>query len=234
MSDSVTGPTDVRLMGVLHTSFRREIGLSPQLVRSTAPDDVERIQVVTDHVSLCLTMLAHHHALEAEVLWPRLLHRLPQQLRPLVQLIQTQQVGDRALTAQAHALTTEWRAARPGSSSTAQEALARTLTDLSASLADHFDAEEAHLLPLLSQVVTSDEWTAFTRRGTEPIPAGLLPTALGMLLYEADPAAIAAELRQIPWPVRRLLTAQAERSFRHYAIAIHGTATPPVGIGRHR
>jgi hypothetical protein len=95
-------------------------------------------------------------------------------------------------------------------------------------------SEETHLLPLLARVTTSDEWATFTRRGTEPIPAGLLPTALGMLLYEGDPDVISAEFKQIPSLLRRLFTAQANRSFRQYAVTIHGTATPARGVGRRR
>jgi len=229
---SDAAPTDVRMMTVAHTSYRREIGLSPQLVRTVPVGDADRLTAVADHVTLCVQMLAHHHALEAELLWPALTERLPQQLLPVVRLVRSQQSADADLIAQVHTQVAAWRTAGPSQAAEAAGALARTLTGLSTDLADHFDAEESHLLPLLAKVITRGEWATFTRRGTEPIPAGLLPTALGMLLYEGDPDVVAAELRQVPRPLRRLLTAQADRSFRRYAVRIHGTATPPRGVGR--
>jgi len=228
-SDAAT--TDVRMMTVAHSSYRREIGLSPQLVRHVPVGDAARINTVADHVTLCLTMLAHHHALEAEMLWPALIERLPQQLAPVVRLVQSQQSADADLIIQARAQVAAWRT-RAASEAAGAAALSQTLAELSANLADHFDAEETHLLPLLGRVITRGEWATFTRRGTEPIAAGLLPTALGMLLYEGDPDLVASELKQFPGPLRRLLTAQANRSFRQYATKIHGTATPPRGGGR--
>jgi hypothetical protein len=89
-----------------------------------------------------------------------------------------------------------------------------------------FDAEETDLLPLLTRTVTDHEWAAFVERGAEPVPASMMSVVLGMLLYEADPAAVTAAFPAVPSPLRRLLLASANRSFRRYATTIHGT--PPL------
>jgi hypothetical protein len=45
---SDAAPTDVRMMTVAHTSYRREIGLSPQLVRTVPVGDADRLTAVAD------------------------------------------------------------------------------------------------------------------------------------------------------------------------------------------
>jgi hypothetical protein len=53
-----------------------------------------------------------------------------------------------------------------------------------------------------------------------------MSVVLGMLLHEADPDAVAGAFPSVPSPLRRLLVAGANRSFRRYATTIHGTPTP--------
>jgi hypothetical protein len=52
-----------------------------------------------------------------------------------------------------------------------------------------------------------------------------------MMLYEGDRDAIAGELQKVPAPIRMLLPPLGRRAFRRYARTIHGTPTPPTGIG---
>ena len=68
---------DTREMVVVHTAFRREIGAAPGLVRGVAAGDRARAHVVGDHVGLLLEMLHHHHVGEDDLLWPKLLERVP-------------------------------------------------------------------------------------------------------------------------------------------------------------
>ncbi len=74
------GLTDVRMMLVAHTSFRRELALSPRAIRATAHRDRRRVLTVARHVELFLSLLHHHHTIEDEMLWPRLLDRAPEEL----------------------------------------------------------------------------------------------------------------------------------------------------------
>src|ERR687885_1972473 len=81
---------DTREMVVVHTAFRRELGAAPELVRGVAAGDRARAQVVGDHVQLLLDMLHHHHVGEDELLWPKLLERVPEELVPVVHLMEGQ------------------------------------------------------------------------------------------------------------------------------------------------
>jgi hemerythrin-like domain-containing protein len=223
------GLTDVRMMLVAHSSFRRELGLSPAAVRGAAEGDVRRAAVVSDHVALFLGLLHHHHAVEDELLWAELLERVPDELAPLVHLMENQHEAVADLMAQAEDALAAWRA----SATTADgDALADVLTRLCTALFEHLAAEETHLLPLMARHVSAEEWAAFTEQGMSSIPKRLMALGFGMMLYEGDPEVIGIELQHAPAPVRRLLPPLGRAAFRRYARRIHGTPTPERGIGR--
>ena len=75
------GLTDVRMMIVVHKCFRREIGLGPREIRATPDGDRQRAAQVTDHVELFLGFLHHHHTNEDDLLWDKLLERVPDDSR---------------------------------------------------------------------------------------------------------------------------------------------------------
>ncbi len=111
------------------------------------------------------------------------------------------------------------------------EALAAVLSDLCTALFEHLHAEETHLLPIMARHITPGEWEEFTAQGMASIPERLMFLGFGMMIYEGDPEAIEIELRKVPAPLRRLLPPLGRRAFRRYARRVHGTPTPPRGVG---
>lgn len=217
------GLTDVRMMIVAHSSFRRELGLSPRAVRAVADGDLRRARVVAEHVELFLSLLHHHHLIEDDLLWEKLLDRVPGELAPLVHLMERQHEVVADLLEQAGVLLGVWRrtaAARDAN------ALADLLSTLVTALLEHLDAEEADLLPIMARNITADEWREFTERGMESIPKKMVFLGFGMMLYEGDPQVIALEMRKVPAPIRLLLPPLARWSFRRYARTIHGVPAP--------
>ena len=220
---------DTRMMAITHTAHRREIGLAAGLVRAVNAGDRRRVDIIAEHVTLCLALLDHHLALEDTLLWPLLREREP----PAATVFLERTVrGHEQLTdllERARALLPAWRrTADPGDAA----ALAAGLDDLAVAVSAQFDAEETDLMPLLTRTVTAHEWSTFVERGAEPVPASMMSVVLGMLLYEADPAAVTATFPTVPAPLRRLLLASANRSFRRYATTIHATATPARSTDR--
>ena len=72
------GLTDVRMMAVAHTSFRRELKLSAP-GRTPCPDGRPPTRdEVADHVDLWLGLVHHHHTIEDELLWDKLTQRVPE------------------------------------------------------------------------------------------------------------------------------------------------------------
>ncbi|GAB1818951.1 hemerythrin domain-containing protein [Herbidospora sp. RD11066] len=220
--------TDVRMMRVAHSSFRRELGLSPAAIRAVPGGDRRRTAIVADHATLFLSLLHHHHTIEDEMLWAALLERIPGELAPLVQVMQSQHEQVETLLARARAGVEQWRRT---ASAPDGEALAVVLSDLCTALFEHLHAEETHLLPLMARHITPGEWAEFTERGMASIPKRLMFLGFGMMIYEGDPEAIALELRKVPAPLRRLLPPLGRRAFRRYARRVHGTPTPPRGVG---
>jgi hemerythrin-like domain-containing protein len=220
------GLTDVRMMIVAHTSFRRELGLAPRCIRGVPDHDRRRTIEIADHVELFLSLLHHHHSIEDELLWDRLLDRVPGELEPLVHTMESQHESVAILLEQTGTALTTWRTtATRDDGSMAADLLAQLVSVLT----EHLDAEESRLLPIMARHITGPEWAEFTARGMESIPKRHAMLGLGMMLYEGDPAVIAIELRTIPAPLRPVLRGLGRRSFRRYSRRIHGTATPPKG-----
>src|SRR5262245_6672875 len=82
--------TDARDMFAEHTMFRREFGLMPDLVRGVAEGDERRAKLVADHMALVSRMLVCHQRGEYSYIWPALLERCPQDLVPIVAVMDDQ------------------------------------------------------------------------------------------------------------------------------------------------
>jgi hemerythrin-like domain-containing protein len=220
------GLTDVRMMVVAHTSFRRELKLTVPAVRRVPVGDHRRANEVADHADLWLGLVEHHHTIEDELLWGRLAERVPDELEPLVQLMEDQHAGVHRLLGGCPALVSAWR----DSASVDDGArLADHLAVLVVALCEHLEAEETRVLPLMARHITPPEWEEFTERGMESIPKGMLLAGFGMMLYEGDPEALALEIAKLPAPLRAILPMLGRRAFRRYARRIHGTPIPARG-----
>lgn len=220
------GLTDVRMMTVAHSNFRRELKLSVPAVRAVVPGDNRRVDEIAEHVEMWLDFVHHHHSIEDELLWDKLTERLAEELEPLVQLMESQHENVATLLDGCPALVANWRAS---ASAADGSRLADHLTELVAALCEHLDAEETHVLPLMARHIRQTEWDEFTERGMESIPKKLVLTGFGMMLYEGDREALALEIAKFPAPLRPLLPILARRAFRKYALRIHGTTTPTPG-----
>ena len=220
---ATTAPIDTSVMPTVHTLFRREIRLAGGVVRRVPDGDVKRAGVVADHLDLVARTLHEHHTAEDELLWPKLLERVPTELAPIVRLMESQH-------GQVDALLGEIGEVRPRWAATADPADRNRLADLFdqlyVHLAEHLDAEEERLLPIAARAVTLAEWEELGVRARQDqgLAEGVL--VFGMIDYEGDPAVVAQMLAEAPAPVRWLVPKLGRRAFRRRALVIHGTATP--------
>jgi hypothetical protein len=75
---STTAPmADSRDMIVIHQMFRRQFTAIPGLVSAVPEGEPTKVAVVAEHVSWMVTFLHAHHQGEDELVWPRLLERIP-------------------------------------------------------------------------------------------------------------------------------------------------------------
>ncbi len=215
--------TDTREMLVVHSLFRRELRLAAGLVRGVQAGDARRAGVVSAHLQLVEDVLHHHHTAEDDLLWPKLLQRVAAEIAPVVQLMEAQHQQVDTLLERIGALRPRW-----AQDPTAQRAaeLADLYDRLYAGLAEHLDAEETRVLPLVARCITTAEWSELGDAGRAGIPRKDTALVFGMLMYEGDPEVVRVMLAPAPLPVRVLVPRLARRAFRRRALDVHGTATP--------
>ncbi len=210
-------------MVCVHVFLRREFRLAGGLIRAVAEGDTRRATVVADHLQFLGTFLHHHHTAEDELLWPKLLDRVPEELAPIVRLMETQHHRVDALLQDIERVLPQWRSRAEVAH---RDDLARLFEELYVGLSEHLDAEEQRLLPIAARTITAAEWNQLGEAGAAAIRKKDLPLVLGMFQYEGDPEIIARIANEAPRPVRRIVPLLARRAFRKHALRVHGTATP--------
>lgn len=211
-------------MLAIHSCFRREYGLAPELVRSVRPGDVERARVVADHLELTGDFLHHHHAGEDKLLWPPLHERVAADMAPTVELMERQHEGIHAATEQVDAAVARWR---EGAAEADRDALADALEVLHARLVEHLAAEEQHLLPLAAANLTPSEWARLGEEGMAGVPRSRLAMVFGSIMYDADPATVKGMLAHAPLLPRLMLPLLAPRAYARYARRVYDGSMPP-------
>jgi len=217
------GTVDTRDMIEVHRAVRREFGLMPAMVRATAAGDTVRAKTVAGHIDLMSRLLAIHHGEEDRQLWPKLLQRVPDQLSPVVALMETQHEQIHQASEAAAALLPPWTAT---AAPRAGVRLAGVLDQLCTVLNEHLSAEEQHILPLAARHLTEQEWEHLGADGFAQVPKKELPLVFGMLMYEGDPEVTGSMLAHAPALARLVMPVLGPRAYTRYARRVHLTATP--------
>jgi iron-sulfur cluster repair protein YtfE (RIC family) len=214
---------DTRQMNVVHSFFQRELRLAGGLVRRVAPGDLRRAGVVGSHLEFVGRTLHEHHTIEDELLWPLLLERVPDDLAPIVHLMESQHGRVDSLLSRIDSLRPRWQTSADADIG---HELADSYDELYVALVEHLNDEETRLLPLAARCLTQQEWNALGDRARSEGRRREMALVFGMLQYDGDPEVIAGMLASAPPPVRWLVPRMARRAFRRHALAVHGTATP--------
>jgi len=224
MTETQTAPlTDTRIMPVIHTLFRRELRLAGGLLRSVTAGDTARAAVVADHLDLVGTVLHHHHTAEDDLLWPLLLERVPDDLAPIVHLMESQHGRVEQLLGDIRPLLAQWRRTAAASE---RDAMASLYDELYVALAEHLDAEEQRLLPIAARSMTQQEWERMGEVARAGTPKDQQFVVLGMIAYDGGPEGVALLMHGAPPPVRWLVPRLGTRAYRRHAMRVYGTATP--------
>jgi hemerythrin-like domain-containing protein len=218
-----TQPIDTSVMLTLHSFFRRELRLAAGVIKGVAPGDRSRAGVVGDHLDFVTRSLHHHHTIEDDLLWPKLLERVPEELAPIVHLMESQHERLDALLQEIGGVLADFRSRAHVET---RDRLADLFDTLYAHLVEHLDAEEERLLPIAARTLSQAEWDEMGEAGRNGTPREELALTLGMYQYEGDPGAIAQMLAEAPAPVRWVVPKLSRRAFRRHALRIHGTAAP--------
>jgi hemerythrin-like domain-containing protein len=213
---------DTSDMVIVHRMFRRECKLLSQLVAAVAGGDVARARTVARRAREVLDMLHHHHVDEDELLWPRLSARTRFHADLLARM-DSQHQGLAVLLERAATAFAQWQDAPTAHTSTA---LATLLEQLSTGVNEHFDEEEAAILPIVERVITAAEYQELGQRGLMSIPLTRRLIALGYFLEGATPAERTGFLAVIPAPVRLAYRLIGARQHRHETTRLRGPLHP--------
>jgi len=206
-------PIDVRDMAIVHRTFRNVYEESARLVRAAPAPSSGRVTFLADHIDFGIAMLHVHHEGEDELLYPKLIERVPEQAPMTEQVEHEHQVIATALDAASAACAT-WRQ-RP--SAETGEALAAALDHLNEVVQPHLDDEEQKVVPLAAVTLTQQEWDAMGKRGMSSIPRNKRAIAAGMMLEPLDAADRAYMMKHVPAPLRLLFPFMIERPWKKYA-----------------
>jgi hypothetical protein len=127
------------------------------------------------------------------------------------------------LLAHAAPALAEWQDAPTAHTSTPLTAL---LEQLSEGLNEHFDEEEAEILPIVERAITAAEYQEVGQRGLVSIPLTRRLIVLGYLLEGASPQERNDFLAAIPAPARLAYRLIGERQHRNETTRLRGPLQP--------
>ncbi|MFI1155043.1 hemerythrin domain-containing protein [Streptomyces sp. NPDC020817] len=207
---------DPQEMVVLHRVFRREIPLLADQIEAAAPGDRRRASVLADHLDLILGALDEHHEGEDHLLWPKLRERAAPGDSVVARMTDQHEAIADALAA-ATELSHRWRARADRDTALL---LAEALRALDRHAAAHMDDEEEHLLPLMADHITAQEWSEVGERGRRSVPKTKLLILLGAILEEATAQERQLFLSQMPAPARLLWHTLGTRLYKRTTIRV--------------
>jgi hypothetical protein len=213
---STAQPIDVRDMAIVHRTFRNVYEESARLVRAAPTPSPGRVTFLADHIDFALAALHHHHEDEDELLYPRLIERVPQQA-PMTEHVEHEHLLIKTALDAASAACAAWRE-RPSAGT--GEALAAALDHLNTAVQPHLDDEEQKVVPLAAVTFTQQEWDEMGERGAAWIPRNKRGIAFGMILEPLDEADRAFMMRSLPAPVRLLYPVLIDRPWKKYAATL--------------
>lgn len=191
--------TDSRDMIIIHSVFRRELSLAPDLIDAVADGDTDRSAVVSKHLLDLLDLLHHHHEGEDELLWPILRERAPSSDGLFNEMSADHHSIDGPLTAVRTAVEAWGKTA----DKTAGHDVSRQLRELTPPLFDHLDREEARILPLVDSHLSPEEWGRLGERGFGALAPDKALIVLGQMAEDTPDDVWTEFLSHLPEPVQQ-------------------------------
>ncbi len=210
---SKTQPIDVRDTAIVHRTFREGYAEAARLVRAAPAPPPTRVAFLADHIDFVVGMLHTHHEGEDELLYPKLIERVPDQASMTEEVEHEHELIRTALDAASAACTTWCRQPSPETGA----GLAAALDELNSVAQRHLDDEEQKIVPLAAVTLTQQEWDALGDHAVAQIPRDKKPIAFGMLLEPLNDADRAHMKRTLPPPVRLLYPLLIDRPWKKYA-----------------
>ena len=218
MPDAGPPPPDVSEMLAVHKIFRQALGDASQLVASVAAGDTGRAGLVGDYFREVFIILHLHHEGEDAVIWPRLYERAGAKAA-LVRNNEQQHQEILDPLAGAEQALAAWVASPDDATSTAF--LAAT-DNLSSTLFNHFRNEEEHILPIIAEHITIEEWGELPGHAMRSYPGDRVWIPLGLVRENMTQAQRDMMLAHMPPPAVEMWTTKGEAAFNEFIGAVRG------------
>jgi iron-sulfur cluster repair protein YtfE (RIC family) len=214
---------DGREMTMVHRMFRRELLLAADVVRRVVRGDTRRSRIVAAHLRLIGSTLHHHHSGEDHYVWPLLERRAPSQVSAHVLRVMKQH---RRVGADQAEVDRELLAWSCSASVDSRDRLAAALDRLAASVIEHMDYEERHVVPVMETHIGLAEWNQIVQAMTAGLDPSNALLVLGMSMYEGESDIIEHTIENMPREMRAGIRGTAALTYADHAQVVHGNATP--------
>jgi hemerythrin-like domain-containing protein len=192
---SAEQPIDTSDMVAVHEVFRRVLAAAPRTLASVDIGDDDMVAVVASYYANVLAFLHAHHQGEDELLWPKLLERVPDPA--LVTRIAAQHRDVDAVVGTAESRLGDWAA---GPTAGTAKSLADALFSLGVVLSGHLDEEEREILPLAAEHITAEEWGELPGHSMRTFSGDKLWLVIGLIQETMTPGQRATMLAAMPPP----------------------------------
>ncbi len=153
MTHDTNGPADTRMMGIVHSALRRDLGRLHDALTDGRPDAGQRTALGA-HAAWMMEFLHDHHAGEDEGLYPMVLEKNPEARELLAVMDADHKRVIPAMDAFSEA------AGRWTASGTDADRIATltALDELTAVLYPHLEREENEMMPVVAASITQGDW----------------------------------------------------------------------------
>jgi iron-sulfur cluster repair protein YtfE (RIC family) len=210
-------------MALVHRVFRGEFDAIPGLIAAVPAGRTDRAKVVGRHVTFMIDGLHHHHMAEDDLVWPKLIARLPEKATELERMeIQHTGIAEAVDRVRSH-LESWTQSATPA----VAERLLANFNDLSVRMVEHLDDEECNVVPLIEKHLTEAEWQSTAKRGASFLSRHpRLGIVLGGLVLDyASPSERQAFLASVPVAQRKLVGLLGPRMAASYRRQLDSTSS---------
>lgn len=204
--------TDSRDMVIIHSVFRRELRLAPDMVRAVPDGDTTRSGVVSEHLTDLLDLLHHHHEGEDQLLWPKLRERAAE----FTDLFDSMDADHGSIGSSIDAVQSALRDWSGTADRAHGDRLAEALDALLPPLVDHLDREEERILPLVDQLLTPAEWGELGARGFGLLPPQKAMIVLGQMAEDTPEENWEVFFSHLPEPVQQAYTTIGAPAYLDY------------------
>jgi len=212
---------------VLHQVVRREWRLLAELTAWAPAGEAERTATLTRHAELIGRVLLHHHEVEREAVWPALLRAVPGDRTAAVRATVEDWTGRCArIDHMLRDVATAARQWRVTGTASARDAFALACLDLADAVDAQTADEEAVLLPLLGEHLSSGDWAVIARKSHCRLSAREQLFVLGLALEDSSAGDRARLLNGLSPAARLAWRLHGRQDYRAAVVRLRGA--PPA------